>query len=154
MPIDQTKVDSLIAELGQHGLDKLNPSESQLRNLLANDLGGPLQFINMLAFHDTAQYGDNSDAATVSGEEAYNRYGAVAIQHVMERGGTLFAMNTVEQTLIGADDGWQQIIIVQYPNVDAFIDMLCTPSYQAALHHRDAGLKATKLLVSRPLLAR
>jgi uncharacterized protein (DUF1330 family) len=152
MPVDMTKVEALIAELGEHGLDKLNPSESQLRELLASDLGGPLQFVNFLAFNERAQYAEDHDETPVSGEEAYNRYGAVAIQHIMERGGSLFALNTIEQTLIGADDGWHQIVIVQYPNVDAFIDMLCTPTYQAALHHRDAGLKATKLMVSRPLL--
>ncbi|WP_269620976.1 DUF1330 domain-containing protein [Zhongshania sp. BJYM1] len=151
MTFKNSDIDAVITALGKHGRGSLNPSEQQLRALLSSDLGGPLQFINMLSFHDIAQY-DEDNKAEVSGEDAYNRYGAVAIQHVMERGGKLFTLNSVEQTLIGADDDWHQIIIVQYPNVEAFIDMLRTPTYQAALHHRDAGLKKTKLLVSRPLL--
>lgn len=152
MTFMNSDIDAVITDLGKHGRGSLNPSEQQLRALLSGDLGGPLQFINMLAFNDIAQYDEENNQTQVSGEDAYNRYGAVAIQHVMERGGKLFALNAIEQTLIGADDDWHQIIIVQYPNVDAFIDMLRTPTYQAALHHRDAGLKKTKLLVSRPLL--
>jgi uncharacterized protein (DUF1330 family) len=152
MPFTSKEIDALVSELGLHDSGNLSPTASQIRSLLAEDLGGPLQFVNFLAFHDVAQYKNSDDSTMVSGEEAYNRYGAVAIQHVTEGGGSLFALNTVEQTLIGADDEWQQIIIVQYPNVDVFINMLRSPSYHAALHHRNAGLKATKLIVTRPLL--
>jgi uncharacterized protein (DUF1330 family) len=153
MAFTHSEIDAIISELDKHVSGNLNPSAAQIRSLLANDLGGPLQFVNFLAFHNIAQYKNSDDSSAVSGEEAYNRYGMVAIQHVTEGGGKLFALNTVEQTLIGADDEWHQIIIVQYPSVEVFIDMLRSPRYQAALHHRDAGLKATKLIVSRPLLA-
>jgi hypothetical protein len=41
---------------------------------------------------------------------------------------------------------------MQYPGIDAFIDMVRDPDYQAGLVHRDAGLAETTILVSRSLL--
>ena len=60
--------------------------------------------------------------------------------------------NDVLQVLIGQTGPWNQIAIMQYPDIDTFVDMIRDPDYQAGLVHRDAGLAATAILVSRPLL--
>jgi uncharacterized protein (DUF1330 family) len=148
------EIENLINNLKEHGQAGLNPSESQLRDLLSEDRDGPLQFVNLLGFHDTALYPDGHELATqnLSGEKAYANYGAVALKHVMKRGGTLVCLNTVEQTIIGPGHAWHQVAIMQYPNTAAFIDMLLDPEYSAALIHRDAGLCQTEVLVTRPLL--
>ena len=70
----------------------------------------------------------------------------------MRRGGTLTLYNDVLQILIGQTGPWDQIAIMQYPEIDAFVDMIRDPDYQAALVHRDAGLATTAILISRPLL--
>jgi uncharacterized protein (DUF1330 family) len=147
------EIDAVLRELARHGLGGLSPTLEQLRSLLEADRDGPLQFVNLLAYHESARYPAGHELAGRggSGAEAYARYGAVALRHVTQRGGRLALMNAVEQTIIGPEEGWHQVAIMQYPNTAAFIDMLRDPDYGAALVHRDAGLAKTVVLVTRPL---
>ena len=144
----------LLRELGSHGFGGINPDEEQLRTLLGSQEVGPLQFVNLLSYHSDARYPEGHELASagLSGAEAYGRYGAVALDHVVRRGGTLVLYNDVLQVLIGQTAPWDQIAIMQYPGIDAFVDMIRDPDYQAGLVHRDAGLAETAILVSRPLL--
>lgn len=148
------EIDAVIEELAAHGLGGLQPSAAQLRALLEADRDGPLQFVNLLAYHEKARYPADHPLASrgLSGAEAYGLYGAVALRHVTRRGGRLTLLNDVEQTIIGPEEGWQQIATMQYPSTDAFVDMVRDPDYTAGLVHRDAGLARTLVLVSRPRL--
>jgi uncharacterized protein (DUF1330 family) len=151
----RAEIDAIVKELAVHGLGGLSPSEEQLRALLEADRDGPLQFVNLLAFHERARYPAGHELAGRggSGADAYARYGAVALRHVTQRGGRLTLLNAVLQGIIGPEGGWQQVAIMQYPNTGAFVDMTRDPDYVAALVHRDAGLARTLVLVTRPLLA-
>ena len=144
----------LLGELGSHGFGGINPDEQQLRALLASGEDGPLQFVNLLSYHSDARYPEGHELARagLSGADAYGRYGVVALDHVVRRGGTLILYNDVLQVLIGRTGPWDQIAIMQYPGIDAFVDMIRDPDYQAGLVHRDAGLAETAILVSRSLL--
>jgi uncharacterized protein (DUF1330 family) len=147
-------VTALLRELGSHGFGGVNPDEQQLRALLASGEAGPLQFVNLLSYYPQARYpeGHELTGAGLTGAQAYGRYGAVALDHVVRRGGTLTLYNDVLQVLIGQSGPWDQIAIMQYPEIDTFVDMIRDPGYQTGLVHRDAGLAATAILVSRPLL--
>lgn len=148
------EIEALVQELAQHGLGDLHPSVDQLRALIEADRDGPLEFVNLLAYRAKARYPEGHEMARreLSGAEAYGLYGAVALRHVVQRGGRLTALNDVEQCLIGATSSWNQIAIMEYPSTDAFLDMIRDPEYVAAGVHRDAGLAETVILVSRPLL--
>ncbi len=148
------EVESLIGELGSHGMGGLNPDASQLRTLLQSGADGPLQFVNLLAYRPRATYPAGHELARsgLTGAEAYGRYGMIALDHVVRRGGVLTLYNDVLQVLIGQTGPWDQIAVMQYPGTDAFIDMIRDPDYQAALVHREAGLADTAILVSRSLL--
>lgn len=154
MARSQAGIEAVLGEIAKHGLGGVNPNLAQLRSLLEADRDGPLQFVNLLAYHERARYpaGHALAGRGGSGAEAYARYGAVALRHVTQRGGRLALMNAVEQTLIGPEDGWNQVAIMQYPSTAAFVEMLRDPDYVAALVHRDAGLAKTAVLVTRPLL--
>jgi uncharacterized protein (DUF1330 family) len=154
MARSRADIEALLTELVSHGHGAIGPTREQLRSLLEADRDGPLQFVNLLAYHERARYpaGHELAARGGSGAEAYARYGAVALRHVTQRGGRLALMNAVEQALIGPEDGWHQVAIMQYPSTAAFVDMLRDPDYAAALVHRDAGLAKTAVLVTRPLL--
>ncbi len=151
---DDEDVGALLGELGAHGFGGINPDEEQLRSLLQSGEDGPLQFVNLLSYRARASYPDGHELASagLSGAEAYGRYGAVALDHVVRRGGVLTLYNDVLQILIGRTGPWDQIAVMQYPGIDAFIDMIRDPDYQAALVHRDAGLTETAILVSRSQL--
>ncbi len=150
--VDDTE--AVIRELGAHGMGGINPNESQLRTLLQSGHEGPLQFVNLLAYRGRADYPEGHELAEarLSGAEAYGRYGAIALGHVLRRGGELTLYNDVYQILIGQTGRWDQVAVMQYPDAAAFVDMIRDPDYQAALLHRDAGLAETVILVSRSLL--
>ncbi len=149
------EVDALVHELERHGLGGLNPGTQQLRALITADRPGPLQFVNLLAYHDRARYPEGHElaGAGLSGADAYGRYGLIALEHVNRRGGRLALYNDVAQVLIGAQSAWDQVAIMEYADTDAFLDMIVDPDYTAALVHRDAGLRDTMVLVTRPLFA-
>jgi uncharacterized protein (DUF1330 family) len=146
----------LARELLGHALGGLNPDEEQLRALLTSGDAGPLQFVNLLAYRDQAVYPEAHElaGAGLAGAEAYARYGAVALGHVTRRGGSMTLYNEVRLVLVGRDVPWDQVAVMEYPSIDAFVDMIRDPDYRSALVHRDAGLAETVLLVTRSLLTR
>jgi len=150
----EDEIEALLGELGGHGAGGLNPDTEQLRVLIAAEREGPLQFVNLLAYRDVAQYPDGHEMAGkgLSGADAYRLYGMVALDHVTRRGGRLALYNDVEQVLIGPVAAWDQIAIMQYPDTEAFLDMIRDPEYLGCLVHRDAGLPDTMVLVTRSLL--
>jgi uncharacterized protein (DUF1330 family) len=150
----ESDTDGLMGRLAAHGLGGCNPDADQLRELIRADRHGPLQFVNLLAYHDRAQYPDGHELAAqgMTGGAAYGLYGLIALEHVTRRGGRLALYNDVEQVLIGGDGGWDQVAIMEYPDTDAFLDMIVDPDYVAGLVHRDAGLSETVVLVTRSLL--
>lgn len=145
------EIDAVIAALGTHGFGGINPTEAQLRELLTEDRGGPLQFINLLRYRDTAQYpvGHELADAGLTGQEAYLRYSAVTMEQIGKRGGRLALFNHGEQVLIGTDDHWHHVAAMEYPDTEAFVSMLLDPEYVAGSIHRTAGLAATVIVVTR-----
>lgn len=139
----------------KHTHASTDPSIEQLRGLLSGNLEGPFHFVNLLAFKEIAKYPSDHELATqkLSGVEAYDKYGEVALQQVLKRGGRLVTLSDVEQQLIGSSRAWHRVATMEYKNIKAFIEMLLDPEYQAALVHRISGLEATELFVSRPLIA-
>lgn len=150
---ESDQLEHLLAELRRHGLGGLNPDEGQLRALAADAPEGPLQFVNLLAFHPVARYPAGHPLADrgISGADAYARYGAVALDHVTRRGGRLVIYGEVAQVVVG-EGRWDQVAVMEYPGAAAFLDMVVDRDYGAALVHRDAGLARTLVLVTRPML--
>ncbi len=140
--------------IGRHGLGGINPDAAQIHALMSADLGGPLQFVNLLSYRDTARYPPDHELASsgLSGAQAYGRYAAVALEHVTRRGGRLTLYGDVEQVLIGPQAPWDQIAIIEYADADAFLDMVSDPAYLEGLVHRDAGLAGTTVMVTRSLM--
>jgi uncharacterized protein (DUF1330 family) len=154
MKREDAEIEALIRALAVQGGSSIEPTSDELRALLRADRPGPLHFVNLLAFHPFARYPEGHELASrrLTGAEAYGLYGAVALRHVQKRGGRLVTLNRVEQSIIGHDPGWHQIATMEYPETEAFVDMIRDPDYVASLVHRDAGLARTLVLVSRPLL--
>ena len=150
----EEEIAALIGHLGEHGPGGINPDQGQLRALLATDGTRPLQFVNLLAYRHQAVYpADHELAASgLSGADAYALYGLVALEHVTRRRGRLTLYNDVLHTLIGPDQSWDQVAVMEYPDTEAFLDMIVDPDYVAALVHRDAGLAETVVMVTRSLL--
>jgi uncharacterized protein (DUF1330 family) len=49
--------------------------------------------------------------------------------------------------LVASDDApWDDILIVQYPTVQSFIDMISSDAYQRVVHIRDDALEDSRLI--------
>jgi uncharacterized protein (DUF1330 family) len=135
----------------------VNPTPEQLEAVVAAHGDGPVQMLNLLKYRERAAYdadyaGDPSPDCT--GAEAYQRYGEVAITHVAKRGGRLVLLSAVDGVALGAaaQDEWDEIAIVEYPSLDAFVDMGQDPDYLAATVHRTAGLERSVILATTPVI--
>ena len=152
--MNEVETESLIAKLIELSSGTIDPSAEQIRNLLSGNLEGPFHFVNLIAFKEVADYPADHELAShqLSGADAYDKYGAVALSQVTKRGGRLITLNNIEKKVVGDSRGWHRIATMEYRNIDAFTDMLMDPEYQAALVHRESGLEATEVLVTRPLI--
>ena len=142
----ETAVNKLAeSKSGPHDL-----SEEKLRGLLDLNPDGPYHFVNLLKFKAVATYPDDHPLAAqqMSGQDAYNVYGAVALQQVIKRGGRLMQMNKALYQM--GDEGRDAVATMEYQHLGAFLEMLLDPDYQAALVHRQAGLEKTDLIITRP----
>ena len=130
---------------------KRQPSGQQLRNFRDHPRQGPVQMINLLKFRDRARYQDGEAAdPDVSGREAYLRYGAAISVIVASLGGRIVWSGQPEVMFIGEDaDLWDEVVVVEYPSRDAFLQMLAMPDYHAAHMHREAGLEHQQLIQCR-----
>jgi uncharacterized protein (DUF1330 family) len=148
-------VDAMVQTFGLHGgFGGVNPTEAQVRTLAAGP-DGPVQMLNLLKFRERAEYPadyDGDEDTDVSGEEAYGRYGAIALQHVAKRGGRLVLLSQADEEVIGALGDWDQVAIVEYPNRAAFLDMGQDPDYLAGTVHRTSGLERTAIIATTPVI--
>lgn len=139
-------------------MPSIEPTAAQLEDFASrvDTVDGPIRMINLLRFREVADYGDVADPGengASTGAEAYGRYGAIAITEVAAVGGRQFEAGTAHMTLIGPDDEqWDLVAIIEYPSPAAFLEMIAKPSYQAAVHHRTAGLADTRLIMTTSLV--
>jgi len=125
------------------------PTPAQMRAMAEAGPDGPIVMVNLLKYRDRAAYStDRAEAKeSLSGREAYQRYGMTAFQCVSARGGSIAWMGPQALVFIGgAEQEWDDIVCVRYPSRHNFLEMISDPAYLAASYHRDAGLERTALL--------
>ena len=136
-------------------MPSIEPNEAQITELLtAADDPQAIVMINLLRYRERAAYPPSAAFEDCSGREAYGRYSEVALNEVAAVGGRILWMGTVAGTVIGPDgEAWDDAVLVEYPNVAAFLGMTSRPSYQAAVVHRTAALADSRLLRTVPVMS-
>lgn len=126
----------------------IDPIAAQLPAILASlPQDTPLTMLNLLRFHDTAQYADGN--STCSGRDAYAQYAEVAMRKVIEVGGHPVYVGRVAGLIIApGDEVWHEVILIRYPSLAAFSRMLAMPDYRAATRHRTAALDDARLIAT------
>lgn len=122
-------------------LNEMMPSTDEQRAELAGPgPDGPIVMVNLLKFKDHAEYPDGSDAH-LTGREAYGRYSEAAIPMVEQYGGrALFAGDVTFLTIGQAEDLWDEVLLLEYPDRAALMAMSTSEEWRAISHHRTAGL--------------
>ena len=111
---------------------------------------GPIHMLNLVKLHDRAEYPDGRAA---TGAEAYAAYGRESSRVFNGLGGRIVWRGKMEAMLIGPQEGedWDLCFIAEYPSVDAFVSMIKDPEYRAAMVHRQAAVKTSRLIRMEPL---
>lgn len=99
----------------------INPSRDQMSELLKSGLDGPLVMLNLLRF------------APDGGEEAYRAYGEAATPFLQKSGASIRFFGKGAGTVIGGEEQWDEVILVEYPSMQAFIEMTSDPDYPSEL---------------------
>jgi uncharacterized protein (DUF1330 family) len=97
---------------------------------------GPVVMLNLIALQADG------------GFERYGLYGE-AVAPILERiGAEVLFSGAGGAALIGSEQRWDLVLLVQYPSRAAFLGMIGSPEYQAIAHLRTEAITASEL---RPL---
>jgi uncharacterized protein (DUF1330 family) len=117
----------------------ITPNLDQFQQLASAPDNGPVVMINLLKFRED------------DGADEYRRYGDVALEMVEQQGGRLLWAGTGDQVLIGdTAQGWDAVLLVEYPSRAAFVEMVSRPEYLEAHAHRERALERTVVIACTP----
>ena len=121
----------------------IKPGREQIMRLAESDHGGPVVMLNLLKFAKTA-----GDAGGKTGAESYETYGEKMREIMAERGIQLLWRGRVDSVVIGDDDadGWDMVLLVQYPSRKVFLEMGASQEYSRVGEHRTAALVDSRLI--------
>ena len=130
----------------------IDPDKDALKQAVAAAHGrGPIGMINLLRFADQAQYPADSEHPPCTGREAYGRYADHALGAIRRAGGKIeWSGRALASVIAPAGEQWDEVFIVRYPDVEAFIGMIMAPDYQAQTVHRTAALADSRLILTVP----
>lgn len=111
----------------------VDPTGSDLKRYLEEDPGGEVVMLNLLRFVD-------------GGRPSYERY-AEEIQPFLEKiGARVVYVGDCSTSLVPAGGvGWDAVLLVSYPNRQAFSAMVADPDYQRITHLRTEALSEAVL---------
>lgn len=131
----------------------LDPTREQFDFFKTLPRDEPIQMLNLIRFHEHAQYPDghpNADKGW-SGARAYVEYGKTSGPIFERVGGSIIWRGKMEAMVIGPDDKqWDASFIAQYPNSGAFMEMVTDPDYQKAVVNRQAAVLTSRLIRFAP----
>ena len=118
-------------------MSELTPSAEKMHALRDQVGPGPVVMVNLLKFREPG------------GREAFGEYGAVSGPLIQRQGGEVLYIGEAGPSLSG--EVWDTVVLVRFPDIDAFIGLAADPDYQEkAPGLRDRALERTLWMVSQP----
>ena len=130
----------------------INPSPKAIKAFTQDVVDNKaIVMVNILRFKDLADYGDGV-VKNLSGREAYANYSKSVMPLLWEVGGQVLWRGDVRSTFIAPiEEQWDEVLLVQYPNRQAFIAMISAPAYKEAMPHRTAAIADSRLIETKSL---
>ncbi|HVM98281.1 MAG TPA: DUF1330 domain-containing protein [Candidatus Acidoferrales bacterium] len=129
-------------------VNSVYPTFNQLMPLAQDQTPGPIAMVNLLKFHDKAQYHDGR-TEQISGREAYMRYVAKMGPIVEAAGGRFLFSGEVKDLVIGeVEELWDAVGIAEYPSRGEFHRIATSREVQAIGVDREAGLAGQLLIMT------
>lgn len=116
----------------------ISTNQEQLQALADNPDEGPFVMLNLLKFKERG------------GREAYLRYVQEANPFVAGVGAKVIYSGKANE-LVGGDQTWDAVMLVEYPSRRAFLQMASDPDYRKAHEHRLQALERAVLYATDPM---
>ena len=118
-----------------------------MQALLDQEIEGSVVMVHLLRFNATAEYADGRET-TLTGAEAYDLYRGKMVERVTSAGGRLVFSGAVRHLVLGdVEDMWDEVMVVEFPAKETFVDVISSPQMAEWGVHRRAGL-AGQLLIA------
>ncbi len=118
----------------------VSPTEAQLQEFFEPNAKSPIYMVNLLKFHERAQYEDGRHS-DLTGYEAYGLYAKAVARLITLVGGEVGFFGDVSRLMLGEVESlWDQVAIAMYPSRAAMLEMIQLPEYAEINIHRTAGL--------------
>lgn len=133
----------------------LAPHPAIAQAFFKKPIDGPIVMLNLLKFRAEADYSSTPelrpDGGRISGQEAYQTYMAKIEDLFAKMGSVLQFMGKAEAFLIGPEsEQWDAVLLVKYPDKNAFLAFASNEIYLQNSGHRTAALADSRLLPMRP----
>jgi len=132
-------------QFDMHLIDQVNPSKEQFKILAKTyPRNDPVTMINIIKYRDKAWDGKRT------GAEAYECYSNNVFKFMKAVKGRLIWKGECMHTVIGdAQDQPHVMMLVEYPSIDNFLEMLANPEYQKCANDRTVALEYGGLIASK-----
>lgn len=130
----------------------VDPTREDLQRLAAEvPPGVPVVMLNLLRFRERAAYPAGQGEPGASGRSAYAAYSR-EIQPILRRvgGQPLWRGEAKSAPIAPEGETWDEVLLVSYPSVGAFLEMVTSPDYRAITFHRTAALEDSRLIATLP----
>lgn len=122
----------------------VDPTREQFDRFKSLPRDTPIMMLNLVRLKAQAAY---PGGETITGAEAYARYGQHSGPVFKRLGGSILWRGKPECVVIGpADEHWDIAFIALYPHAGAFMAMVTDPEYQKAVVHRQVAVEDSRLL--------
>ena len=113
----------------------------KLKEIIDLSIEGKFQMINLLKFKKKIVDSD------MTGLEKYGEYMKAVMPFFVKSEGHIVYESKVQLSLIGPENEWDKVLIVEYPSKDHFINMITTKGYPADL--RSSALENSRLILCK-----
>ena len=133
--------------------EHVDPERAQFEAFKALPRDAPIEMLNLVRLRGRAVYPPDHPRAAgdLTGAEAYALYGEETAPILARLGASIAWRGRFEATLIGpADERWDAAFVARYPSAGAFLAMVTDPAYRAAVVHRQAAVRTSRLIRLAP----
>ncbi len=122
-------------------------TDEDMQALLDQEIEGSVVMVHLLKFKAKAEYADGRETE-LTGAEAYGIYREKMVERVTSAGGRLVFSGVVRHLVLGEVEGiWDEILAVEFPSKETFVEAISSPEIAKWGAHRRAGL-AGQLLIA------
>ena len=131
----------------------IDPSRVNFETFKALPRDEPIHMLNLLLYRDYAEYPDEHEHAGKgwNGRRAYEEYGKTSGPIFRRVGGRIVWRGAFETVVTGPEKMcWNDGFVAQYPDANAFFEMIKNADYQQAVVNRTAALADSRLVRFKP----